>query len=405
MNAPWHASGAALRRVLNDLVIDEVGRLRPGATPLPPPLWPDDSALGANGFGLDSLERYTVAAAIAEMLDLHASTVLDELPAAEQFGQWCALAGRGLAEAGTHLTFRTSGSTGSPKRCRHEVAALDTEADSLAACIAPRRRVLVAVPVHHIYGFIFGVLLPPRLGAGTVLDVRRRPPQALQAMLEPGDLLVSHPAHWALVDRFCTALPADVVGVTSTAPCPDPLADALIERGLSRLLQIYGSSETAGVGWRDRASAPYTLMPHWQRTDGAAAPVRASAAGDVQPADLQDVLEWLPDGRFTVGGRRDEAVQVSGVNVFPGRVRAVILTHPGVQDCAVRRMSASEGERLKAFVVPRTDADTAALLPALEAWTKERLSAPECPRAWTFGPQLPTDDRGKLRDWPAPPSA
>ncbi|AOF81971.1 AMP-binding enzyme family protein [Methyloversatilis sp. RAC08] len=411
MTAPWYADEAAVARVLADLIAEEIRRLRPGGS-APPPPWPAHMALDETGFGLDSLERYTVAAAIAEMLQLHESSVIDALPGVQQFGQWCALAAEGLAQADTHLTFRTSGSTGTPKPCRHALNTLEAEADALADCIGPRRRVLLAVPVHHIYGFIFGVLLPPRLGATGTEDIRQLSPLALEGRLHAGDLIVSHPAHWALVDRFCPRLPADIVGITSTAPCPDALADALIAKGLARLIQIYGSSETAGVGWRDAAGAPYELMPHWRRTEGDAhngdtVLTRATADGTPVQALLQDVLEWVPDGdrRFRLGGRRDEAVQVAGVNVFPARVRAVLLEHPQVEACAVRRMSAGEGERLKAFVVARAGTAPAALLPELEAWVKERLTAPECPRGWTFGDRLPRDERGKLADWSIAPQA
>lgn len=405
MSAPWHADGPALERVLADLIADEVRRLRPGGSPLPQQPWSASMAFDDSGFGLDSLERHTLAAAIAELLQLHDSTVIDALPAASTFGQYCALAREGLAQDGRRLTFRTSGSTGMPKACTHALTMLEEEVDALAAHIGPRRRVLVAVPVHHIYGFIFGVLLPPSLGTHDVVDVRPLPPQALAGRLQPGDLLVSHPAHWSLLARFGPRLPADVVGTSSTAPCPDALADALVAQGLARLLQIYGSSETAGIGWRDAAGAPYTLMPHWRRAvaDDAVL-LRRTADGSELRAALQDVIEWLPDGRFRLAGRRDEAVQVAGINVFPARVRDVLLEHPLVEACAVRRMSPTEGERLKAFVVLRAGATPAALLPALEAWVRERLSAPECPRAWSFGDQLPADARGKLVDWPIAPS-
>src|SRR5690606_36370684 len=125
--------------------------------PLPQQPWSASMAFDDSGFGLDSLERHTLAAAIAELLQLHDSTVIDALPAASTFGQYCALAREGLAQDGRRLTFRTSGSTGMPKACTHALTMLEEEVDALAAHIGPRRRVLVAVPVHHIYGFIFGV--------------------------------------------------------------------------------------------------------------------------------------------------------------------------------------------------------------------------------------------------------
>ena len=114
---------------------------------------------------------------------------------------------------------------------------------------------------------------------------------------------------------------------------------------LTRLLQVYGSSETAGVGWRDDPAGPYALLPGWRRDgDGLLQGHRA-----IQPPDL---LEWRDDDRFRVLGRRDGAVQVAGFNVVPDQVRAALARHPAVADIAVRPMRPKEGSRLKAFVVP-----------------------------------------------------
>ena len=50
-------------------------------------------------------------------------------------------------------------------------------------------------------------------------------------------------------------------------------------------------------------------------------------------------------------------MRVAGFNIYPARVREVLLSHPAVADVSVRLMRASEGERLKAFVVPRDGTD------------------------------------------------
>jgi long-chain acyl-CoA synthetase len=99
-----------------------------------------------------------------------------------------------------------------------------------------------------------------------------------------------------------------------------------------------------------------------------------------------------------VGSRRDAAVQVGGVNVFPERVRQVLIEHPQVVDAAVRLMRPDEGLRLKAFVVPRPDAG-AGFTQELRAWIDTRLAAPERPKAITLGQQLPRGQLGKAADW------
>jgi acyl-coenzyme A synthetase/AMP-(fatty) acid ligase len=112
-------------------------------------------------------------------------------------------------------------------------------------------------------------------------------------------------------------------------------------------------------------------------------------------------LEWNPDGRFCVRGRRDEAVQVGGINVFPARVRKVLLEHPGVADAGVRLMTPEEGARLKAFVVAAPGVDCEALRTELERWVVNRLTVAERPKSLVFGARLPVNEQGKLADWPA----
>lgn len=158
---PWWRQVGALERLVGDLIAGELAHLRPGGTVDPPP-WPADLLLDEQGLGLDSLERLSVASALNEALHLHDSGVEDLLLVRRRFGEWVHLAGMGLDHAGQRMTFRTSGSHGAPKPCTHALALLEQEVDFLATLLDGRRRVFSAVPAHHIYGFLFTVLLPGR---------------------------------------------------------------------------------------------------------------------------------------------------------------------------------------------------------------------------------------------------
>ena len=397
----WHRRPVALARFVADLVADELAHLRPGGVPVPNRPWPAELALDEQGLGLDSLERLSVAAALSESLHLHASGIEDLLLASRFFGGWLQVAAEGLSTFDASLTFRTSGSSGTAKACPHALANLLQEVEHLAGLVPGTRRVLAAVPAHHVYGFLFTVLLPARLGCNDVIDIRHMTPQAVAAMMQPGDLVISHPAHWSLLARHAGRLPPGVQGVTSTAPCPDALARTLEAMGLARLTQVYGSSETAGIGTRTAAGSAFQVMPFWSRdADDDQRLLRTAANGSISSHAIQDRLEWLDERKFSLCGRLDEAVQVGGTNVFPARVRQVLLDHPEVADAQVRLMRPEEGSRLKAFVVPKTGADPEVLRSALWRWTESRLTAPERPKAFTMGHQLPRSAMGKPSDWP-----
>ena len=397
----WWEHDAHVLRFVCDLIDSELSMLRRSriAPPLP---WAGTLHIGRD-LGTDSLELLGLATAFSEMLHLHRSGIEDYLLARLEIQDWAAIAQQSLRHFSSELTFRTSGSAGSPKSCTHHMATLWQEVSELAPLLAGRRRILSAVPSHHIYGFLFTVLLPqsPGLGNLEVLDLRGSSPARLAHELRDGDLVVAHPEFWSAALRLQPRIAPGVIGVTSSAPCPDELAQGLQAAGLDKLLQVYGSSETGGVGWRASAASPYLRFPYWRRVDADAGVLeRTLPGGECSRYAIQDELEWIDEYTFRPIGRIDQAVQVGGINVFPAQVAAVLRENPDVLDASVRLMRADEGSRLKAFVVPRTvHIDRDKLQTQLVAWTRERLDSPERPLAFSFGSQLPRQTNGKLADW------
>jgi len=427
----WWTHAPSLHRFVVDLLAGELGLARPGRPPRAAP-WPLDLEF-VRDLGADSLELHGMGTALADALDLRGADIDERLLAQPCLEDWLDAACACLRADATRVSFRTSGSSGNPKRCIHTLATLEQEVQELARLAPGRTRILSAVPSHHIYGFLFTILLPHALGIEEeVVDLRSASPAVALAQARAGDLIVAHPGWWEALLRLDPRFGADVAGVSSGAPCPDALAARVDAAGV-RLLQIYGSSETAGVGWRDRPGAAFTLLPYWRRVEGDAeqsheqgrerqqdgdyAPELARRMPDGSEAryPLQDELAWQGERRFLPAGRIDQAVQVAGVNVFPAYVADVLKLHPRVLDATVRLMRSDEGRRLKAFVVVRPapgaaadDSDAqdaaqaaahAALIEELANWIAARLSAPECPAAFTFGARLPRQASGKPADW------
>ena len=400
MEAAWASERAFARRFVADLVAGEIARSRRSLAGVPAQPWSEATSLGE--LGVDSLEAVELATALAQAIHLQRAGIEDALLARRTLGGWIDVAQAGLGAFHDELTFLTSGSTGVPRPCTHGLAALGQEVEELAALFPGRRRIVAAVPSHHIYGFLFTILLPQRLGLGAdaVVDARSRSPASLAASLRSGDLVVAYPELWRAIARTATSIPAGALGVTSTAPCPDETSAAIERAGIGALVHVYGSSETAGVAWRASSRDPYSLFGFWSRSlDDELALARALPDGRVVMARLQDHVHWLDARRFELGPRRDAAVQVGGINVFPERVRQVLLRHPGVRDAVVRPMNREEGARLKAFVVPLDPAAPAVLEERLRHWIDTHLAPPERPRAIRFGRELPRQESGKMADW------
>lgn len=381
-----------LGRLVAALIADELGRIR-GRTVEPAEWrgWTDATPVDEDGMGADSLSRLELAARVNAFFHMHEVGAEDYLLVRRTLGDWTEIVGQSLALKADHLTFQTSGTTGTPRCAIHRLRDLLDEVAAQAALWPGVRRVVALTPPHHIYGFLLGVLGPATWGL-PVLDARGLSPAQVARTLGDGDLIAATPFLWDILLRSGAPLPGGAVGLTSTAPAPAALWTDTAGRGLGRLVELYGSSETAGVGWRDAGDAPFTLLGHLLR-DGDGGLRRAADRSRLDPPDR---LDWCGDG-FRPQGRHDGAVQVGGVNVFPDRVREVLAAHPAVAACAVRLDTAAG--RLKSFIVPREAADEAALAETLRHHCTARLSAPERPTRFTFGPALPRTEIGKLRDW------
>jgi long-chain acyl-CoA synthetase len=399
--APW-----ALERFLADLIDSEAHQLRPGG-PWPARLGPEQIGLaapGGSGLGFDSLEQLGLAAALSEALHLNSGGLKDALLTSPTLAGGLIAAASALDRSGRQVTVRSSGTSGKRRSCTHVTKQLAREAEMWGRLLPGRRRVRTAVASHHIYGLLFTLMVPAALGL-PVDDLRGVSPGGVVGTLRAGDLVIGHPVFWdALLCAAPSGWPSDVAGVTSGAVCPDSTADGLAAAGLDRLLDVYGSSETGGLGWRERTrggwkdgDGAHRLLPWWRRTGNG-----VLARDDEGPIIPPDHLRWEQSGGFRIGKRLDGAVMVGGVTVDLERVRHVLLAHPGVADAAVRPMQPAEGARLKAFVVPRavSGEKLPALLASLAMHVEAALSVAERPRAFRFGIALPLTASGKPADWP-----
>jgi 4-coumarate--CoA ligase (photoactive yellow protein activation family) len=401
-NAWWREPGV-LHRFTCDLLAAELARLRPGR-PAPPMPWSPELRL-EDGLGADSLERLQLATALTEATHFRDSGIREPLTPGRTLADWTAGIAAGLDRFSAQITFRTSGSTGHPKWCVHDLAALEAEVAFLTTLFDGRTRVLGTVPSHHIYGFLFEVLLPIRLGAAYA-DVRALLPGQVAAGAAPGDVIVGYPEFWRIAARTVPRFAPRVTAVNSTGPCPADAVRAVRAAGVERFIDVFGSSETAGIGWREDPAAAYELFPYWRRGDSDRELVRRMPDGTEQTFAAPDELTWIDARRVRPGGRAEGAVQVGGINVFPQRIAALLAARPGVAHAAVRLMRPEEGERLKAFIVPADPAaDPAPLVADVWAWVDASLTAPERPKSIVVGPALPTGALGKPADWPIPDPA
>lgn len=349
--------------------------------------WADALPIGDEGLGLDSIEQLGALGALAETFDL--DDALLETGPPQRVGDWIDWIMRRHATADGTITVRTSGSTGAPRKCLHAVTDLVEEAAWFAARLADRKRVVSLVPGDHLYGIVWTALLPASLDVPVVARAIGAPLHLME-----GDLVVAVPEQWRALSRMIR-FPGDVIGVTSAGPFQDAIGGDVFDAGLARLIDVYGSSETGAIAWRDVPGACYEILARWD--------LAPHVVDGWQLEDRNGRLAALPDHVDRIGqrslrlaGRRDGAVQIAGHNVWPERVAGILRGVDGVSDIAVRLHA---NGRLKAFVVPRADVSAVTLQADLERMAVARLQEHERPRSFRFGGSLPRNAMGKLEDW------
>jgi len=106
-------------------------------------------------------------------------------------------------------------------------------------------------------------------------------------------------------------------------------------------------------------------------------------------------LGYLDDqGYLTIVDRKKDMVIVSGFNVYPSEIEAIVAQHPGVHECAAIGVPDElSGECIKLFVVKKHDELAAA---ELIDWCRAQLTGYKVPRKVEFRDALPKTNVGKI---------
>ncbi len=156
-----------------------------------------------------------------------------------------------------------------------------------------------------------------------------------------------------------------------------------------------------------RSNDPVMFLGYWR--DEAA--TRAAFAGGDPHADWSDAGRvdgaWLrtgdlgimdADGFVGFRGRADDVITTAGYRVGPAEIEACLLDHPAVALVAVVGVpDALRTERIRAVIVPtRGTIVDEALVAAIQAHARRRLSSHQYPREIVFADALPLTTSGKV---------
>ena len=314
----------------------------------------------------------------------------------------------------TGLEFWTSGSTGTPKRVLRRFSEVVREIPILEGILggsSPGALVLGTVPHHHFYGLLFRILWPLGSGRPFAAETCGDPDRyAAVLMKEQAPILISSPAHLA---RLPELVDLDGFGTHPAAifSSGGPLRreDALRWRRWvpNGILEIYGSTESGGVAWRNPAPEPGSDW--WTPFSDTVVSLEPDGALHLRSPRLEsggmrmeDAATLREDARFQLLGRLDRVVKVEEKRVSLVELEAALEAHPAVRRAAVTLLPGRRSVLGAALVLaPGEDSSRPESRLELGRRLRQHLALrfdpAALPRRWRFLDQLPFDDRGKLR--------
>ncbi|MDX3906832.1 MAG: long-chain-fatty-acid--CoA ligase [Pigmentiphaga sp.] len=178
----------------------------------------------------------------------------------------------------------------------------------------------------------------------------------------------------------CT--PINIKEYSGTIGIPLPSTEAAIMDDEGRPLPSGERGEIALRG--PQVMAGYWNMP--QETARVMTPDGFFKTGDIGIMDER--------GYIRIVDRKKDMILVSGFNVYPNEIEAVVSQHPGVLECAAIGVpDEHSGEAVKIVVVKR---DPALTEQDLKAFCRDRLTGYKRPRHVEFRAELPKSNVGKI---------
>jgi fatty-acyl-CoA synthase len=336
------------------------------------------------------------------------------------------------------LLVYTSGTTGLPKGAVHTQAALlaNARASAWAHDFVPGDKVLSTLPMFHVGGLCIQTLPALLAGVQVVLHPRFDPTAWLDEMdtsqptlslLVPATMraVFEHP-RWAETPLTCLR------GImTGSSTVPVAYLQTLHARGVP-VGQVYGTTETGPVsivlrlpdamarvgasGWPHPQAQVKLIDAQGQEVgpgETGEVCIRADnlmrgywrADGEVN-AGLEDgwfhsgdLGQRAEDGCITIVGRSKDMIISGGENIYPAEIENLLVTLPGVAECAVVGLpDARWGEVPVAVLVRSADPagqtlDAQAVLVHLQT----RIARFKLPRRVLFADKLPKSALGKVQ--------
>jgi len=335
-----------------------------------------------------------------------------------------------LARDALAVELFTSGTTGDSRSVLKSLRHLEDEVQELETIFGAQAEDAAFVSTasaQHLYGLLFGVLWPLATSRPFAPVPRNHASEIVAGIVSGGGaptrrVLISVPSTLRQLTRHdgtpriagrCSAI------FSSGGPLPSETAERLgAEAGVCPI-EIFGSTETGGVAFRQIESTDaWTPFPNVALSPGshdrllvrspfvtnpfATSPTPSASDARFGEFEMGDRVKLLENGRFELLGRADQVVKIAEKRVDLAAMEKAIREQPSVEDVRLAPLLRDGVARVAAVIVPAApealpfDSETRSTFQRdLRTHLKTNFDPVVLPRSWRFVPTLPTNARGK----------
>lgn len=309
----------------------------------------------------------------------------------------------------TRIFLYTSGSTGKPKKVLQRMT--EFEADNAFiikrfGSLIENRKMVSTVSAHHIYGFLFGVTLPFSLG----ICFRRERLQYIEEFEKLGGeehLIITTPAFLKRVVEVEEKLALNNPFIfTSGGACSKEVAKKTQAVFGFCPLEVYGSTETSGVAYRQQEKdglwfTPFDNAKVWLGEDGCLR-IISPYIKDPEGFATSDLAKFREDGKFLLLGRSDSVVKIEEKRISLTEVEARLTQTGLVKDVKVIALSNEARQYLAAALVLNDKGkekflhtDKYLINRYFHDYLMQYFENVTIPKRWRYLDALPMDTQGK----------
>ncbi len=328
-----------------------------------------------------------------------------------------------VMDGGCTLTLFTSGSTGKPKAISRRFSQLIeevTELDKLWGHLSHQAIFAASVSQQHIYGLLFKVLWPFYTGAFIWRNDVAYEESLLQFTKQEAPVIfISSPAFLKRLQGDCqinyvtdSSMNSDIDTDTSsvikqtfssggllTHPYHKQTEDHLS----SGLTQVYGSSETGGIAYR-QLNTDWQFFPSVKhRINDGVLWVKSPFCFKAEWQNTQDQVIISNEGMQLVG-RADNIAKIEDKRVSLSQLENQLMQHAWIQEAKV--IVLENNKQMVAAVIclnatgkaqlTKPDNDVKCLKQTFKQYLKTYIEPVAIPRMIRFVDHMPTDSQGKV---------